>query len=68
MEGGEVMTSLLVDIRQNKSRLAGVWGWMALSVIIVPLRGPYCKLRLVRSSAKLKISRWTECGNILSFP
>ena len=44
--------------------LAGwVAGWLALPVIIVPLRGPSCKLRLARSSVKLKISRWTDCGN-----
>ena len=31
-------------------------GWLAVSVIILPLRGPSCKLRLARSSAKLNFS------------
>ena len=31
-------------------------GWLAVSVIILPLRGPSDKLRLARSSAKLKFS------------
>ena len=28
-------------------------GWLAVSVIILPLRGPSCKLRLARFSAEL---------------
>ena len=31
-------------------------GWLAGSVIILPLRGPSCNLRLARSSARLNFS------------
>ena len=42
--------------------LAGwLGGWFL--VIIIPLCGPSCKLRLARSSARLRFQDGAECGN-----
>ena len=45
-----------------QSRLLG--GWLAGSMIIVPILAPSCKLKLARFSAKLRIQDGAECGNI----
>ena len=42
-------------------------GWLdgVYAMIIMPLRGPYYKLRFKRILADM--SRWAECGNIGTF-
>ena len=39
-----------------------VGGWV-YGMIIIPLRGPSCKLGFARISDKAEIPRWSECGN-----
>ena len=39
-------------------------GWVAGSMIIVPILAPSCKLKLARFSAKLRIQDGAECGNM----
>ena len=43
-------------------RASGHAGWLALSMIIVPILDPSCMLKLVRFSAKLRIHDEAECG------
>ena len=50
------------DTAQNQSRLLA--GWVAGSMIIVPILAPSCKLKLARFSAKLIIQDGAKCGNI----
>ena len=40
----------------------GGWGEWVYGMIIIPLRGPSCKLRFARIQLGW-ISRWAECGN-----
>ena len=44
----------------------GCWlgGWLAGSMIIVPILAPSCKLKLARFSAKLRIQDGAECGKM----
>ena len=42
-----------------KSYPMGV-GWVANTYIVMPLRGPNCKI--ARFQAELKFPSWTECG------
>ena len=46
---------------QSINLYPGWWGGGWLQVIIMPLRGPTCKI--ARFQAELKIPSWTECGN-----
>ena len=39
-----------------------VGGWVANTYIVMPLRGPTCKI--ARFQAELEFPSWTECGNI----
>ena len=42
------------------SGVVGGW-WVANTYIVMPLRGPTCKI--ARFQAELKFPSWTECGN-----
>ena len=55
-----------VEVALKSYPVGGGWWvgvWVANTYIVMPLRGPTCKI--ARFQAELKFPSWTECGNKL---
>ena len=57
-----VHTGMGTQHKIQRQRIGGLAGWLAISVITVPIQALSCKLRLVSFQAKLIFQDGSECG------
>ena len=62
-ENEEAKTKATMRPTRYISGVVVVGGWVANTYIVMPLRGPTCKI--ARFQAELKFPSWTECGKKL---